>query len=117
MRLYIDKPEGVDLGDCEYVSREASAALDVADLFSGSYRLEISSPGLDRPLAKPEHFRRFAGNRVRIQLRLPIDGKRRFVGRLLGLEDGSVLMEVDGRTCSLPLEQVEKARIVPEYGD
>jgi ribosome maturation factor RimP len=68
LRLYIDAPQGIGLDDCERVSREVSAALDVADPISGSYRLEVSSPGLDRPLAKPEHFRRFAGRQAKLQL-------------------------------------------------
>jgi ribosome maturation factor RimP len=116
LRLYIDAPQGIGLDDCERVSREASAALDVADPIAGQYRLEVSSPGLDRPLVKPEHFRRFAGSQARVQLRLPLEGRRRFVGRLVGVEQDEVVMDVDGSRYRLPLEQVEKARLVPEYG-
>jgi ribosome maturation factor RimP len=115
LRLYIDAPQGIGLDDCERVSREVSAALDVADPISGSYRLEVSSPGLDRPLAKPEHFRQFAGRQVKLQLGAPINGRRRFAGRLLGLEEDEVVIEVDGSPWRLPLQQVEKARLVPEH--
>ncbi|HXG27281.1 MAG TPA: ribosome maturation factor RimP [Nevskiales bacterium] len=115
LRLYIDAPQGIGLDDCERVSREVSAALDVADPISGSYRLEVSSPGLDRPLAKPEHFRRFAGRQAKLQLRAPLNGRRRFAGRLLGLEQDEVVIEVDGSPWRLPLQQVEKARLVPEH--
>lgn len=122
LRIYIDAPQGVDkgsdagigLGDCERVSREVSATLDVADLINDSYRLEVSSPGLDRPLVKPEHFQRFAGKAARIQMRAAIDGRRRFAGQLLGIEQDTVVMEVDGASFRLPLAQIEKARLVPE---
>lgn len=119
LRIYIDVPQAVESGigleDCERVSREVSATLDVADVISSSYRLEVSSPGLDRPLVKPEHFRRFAGKAARIQTRVAIDGRRRFAGQLLGIEDGTVVMEVDGASFRLPLGQIEKARLVPEF--
>jgi ribosome maturation factor RimP len=115
IRLYIDKPDGVDLGDCERVSREVSAALDVADPIASSYRLEVSSPGLDRPLAKPEHYRRFAGSRAKVQLIAPVDGRRRFAGLLKGLDGEDVLLEVDGELFRLPLGQVERAKLVPDF--
>ncbi len=115
LRLYIDSPDGIGLEDCEKVSREVSATLDVADPISGNYRLEVSSPGLDRPLVKPEHFLRYAGRQAKIQMRAPINGRRRFAGQLQGLEANAVLIEVDGSSYRLPLEQVEKARLVPEF--
>ncbi len=115
LRLYIDGPQGIGLEDCERVSREVSATMDVADPISSSYRLEVSSPGLDRPLAKPEHFQRFVGRQAKVQMRVPLDGRRRFAGRLLGLEQNEIVIEVDGSSFRLPLEQVEKARLVPEY--
>lgn len=124
LRLYIDSAgdstagnlaTGIGLEDCERVSREVSAALDVADPISGSYRLEVSSPGLDRPLAKPEHFRRYSGQQARVQTRLPVSGRRRFAGRLLGLEQDEVVIEVDGISYRLPLAQIEKARLQPVF--
>jgi ribosome maturation factor RimP len=115
LRLYIDKENGIDLGDCERVSREVSAALDVADPIQSSYRLEVSSPGMDRPLAKPEHYRRFAGRMAKLQTQLPVDGRRRFSGQLKGLDQDDVLMDVDGRLFRLPLAQIERARLVPEF--
>jgi ribosome maturation factor RimP len=115
LRLYIDAPQGIGLADCERVSREVSASLDVADPISGNYRLEVSSPGLDRPLAKPEHYRRFIGRQAKVQMRIPVDGRRRFAGRLLGLEQDEIVIEIDGSHYRLPLEQVDKARLVPEF--
>ncbi len=115
LRLYIDSPDGIGLEDCERVSREVSAAMDVADPISSSYRLEVSSPGLDRPLAKPEHFRRYAGCQAKVQMRVPVNGRRRFAGKLAGLEQDEILIEVDGSSYRLPLGQVEKARLVPDY--
>jgi ribosome maturation factor RimP len=117
LRLYIDGPAGIGLEDCARVSREVSATLDVADPISGNYRLEVSSPGLDRPLVKPEHFRQYIGRRAKIQMRVPVNGRRRFAGQLLGLEADEVVIEVDGSSYRLPLEQVEKARLVPEFDD
>src|SRR5690349_16374703 len=114
LRLYIDRIGGIGLEDCEIVSREVSAALDVADPVTGSYRLEVSSPGDDRPLVKPAHFERFAGERVRIQMQRPIDGRRRFVGRLQGMESGNIVVDVDGQVFRLPMEQIERARLAPE---
>jgi ribosome maturation factor RimP len=114
VRLYIDRVGGIGLADCEIVSREVSAALDVADPIQGSYRLEVSSPGSDRPLVKPEHFERFSGSRVRVQMQRSIDGRRRFVGRLQGMESGNIVVDVDGQAFRLPMDQIERARLAPE---
>lgn len=121
LRLYIDVPEGgesvgIVIEDCERVSREVGAALDVADPLSGGYRLEVSSPGLDRPLVKPAHFRRFLGQGARVTLYAPIEGRRRFNGVLRDLDDESVRLEYDdGRTVALPYTAIAKARLVPEF--
>ena len=115
LRLYIDQAQGVTLDDCEKVSRQVGAVLDVADPIPGHYTLEVSSPGLDRPLRKPADFEARAGQRARIELTLPLDGRRRFAGTLRGLENDAVLIEVDGALFRLPLAQIAKARLVPEF--
>jgi ribosome maturation factor RimP len=115
LRLYIDQPQGVTLDDCEKVSRQVSAVLDVADPIPGAYTLEVSSPGLDRPLHKPEDFAGRTGQRARIELTLPLNGRRRFSGLLRGLENGEVLLEVEGTLFHLPVAQIGKARLAPEF--
>ena len=115
LRLYIDQAQGVTLDDCEKVSRQVGAVLDVADPIPGHYTLEVSSPGLDRPLRKPADFTARVGQRARIELTLPLDGRRRFAGTLHGLENDAVLIEVDGALFRLPLGQIAKARLVPEF--
>ena len=113
LRIFIDKPEGVVLEDCEAVSRQVSAMLDVEDPLPGRYALEVSSPGLDRRLSKPAHFQRYLGEDVKIKLRLPLDGRRNFRGALRAASEGSVEIEVDGKIHSLPIETIELARLVP----
>jgi len=114
VRLYIDREGGVSVEDCQRVSRQVSGLLDVEDPFPGPYTLEVSSPGLDRPLFKEEHFRRFAGHEVRVRTDVPLDGRRKFRGRLRGVRAGAVLLEVDGVEVALPMERIEQARLVPE---
>jgi ribosome maturation factor RimP len=113
VRVYIDTPRGVGLEDCERVSHAVSSVLDVEDPVPGHYRLEVSSPGLDRVLRTPEHFARFVGNRVKVQLALPIDGRRRFTGALVEAGDEGVTLEVDGSKVLLAYQQIQKARLVP----
>lgn len=113
LRLYIDQPAGVTLDDCERVSNQVSAVLDVEDPIPGAYALEISSPGLDRPLRTAAHFAAAVGSQVRIELHLPRDGRKRFTGALLAAADGNLLVEVDGTPYTLALNDVGKARIVP----
>lgn len=114
LRLYIDRPEGVTLEDCERVSHQVSGVLDVEDPIDGEYSLEVSSPGADRPLFQEEHFRRFAGHAVRVRLALPVDGRRNVSGTLKGVADGNVLVEHEGAEWRLPLEQIAQARLVPD---
>ena len=115
LRIYIDRDGGVTVDDCEIVSRQVSAVLDVEDPIPGTYTLEVSSPGLDRPLRKEADFVRFAGERAKVELTLPRDGRRRFTGTLKGCEAGQVLIEVDGEEHRLPLADIGKARLVPEF--
>jgi ribosome maturation factor RimP len=105
----------VTVEDCERVSREVEAALDVEDPIPGSYHLEVSSPGLDRPLVKAAHFRRFLGHQARVTLEAPIDGRRRFRGEIAGADDETVVLNVEGEPVQLPLEDIRKARLVPEF--
>jgi len=113
IRVFIDKPEGIDLDDCEKVSLAVSALLDVEDPVPGNYNLEVSSPGLDRKLTKVEHFQRFAGETVKVQMRFPIEGRRRFRGTLVSSDDENIVVEVDGESLSLPLKTIDTARLVP----
>ncbi|HSC48049.1 MAG TPA: ribosome maturation factor RimP [Gammaproteobacteria bacterium] len=115
LRLYIDKAAGVTVDDCEQVSRQVSAVLDVEDPLPGAYTLEVSSPGLDRPLRKQADYARFAGRQAKLELALPRAGRRRYTGTLKGLESDAVLIEVDGEMQRLPLAEIAKARLVPEY--
>ena len=114
IRVFIDKPEGIDLDDCEKVSLAVSALLDVEDPVPGNYNLEVSSPGLDRKLTKIEHFQRFAGETVKVQMRFPVEGRRRFRGTLVSSDDENIVVEVDGESHSLPLKTIDTARLVPE---
>jgi len=114
IRVFIDKPEGIDLDDCEKVSLAVSALLDVEDPVPGNYNLEVSSPGLDRKLTKVEHFQRFEGEVVKVQMRFPIEGRRRFRGTLVSSDDEKIVVEVDGESHSLPLKTIDTARLAPE---
>jgi ribosome maturation factor RimP len=113
LRLYIDKEGGVDIDDCEAVSRQVSAILDVEDPIPGNYSLEVSSPGLDRTLTKPAHFQRFMGEDIRVRLRFPVDGRRNFRGALKSADDENIEVEVDGEARRLPISTIESARLVP----
>ncbi len=111
LRLFIDKEKGVNIDDCAAVSREISAYLEVEDLIDHAYHLEVSSPGLERPLRKREDFTRFAERLARIKLREPINGQRVLIGTLLGLEGETVLLEMDKETVRIDLENIAKARL------
>lgn len=113
VRLFIDKPGGVGLADCETVSRQISALLDVEDPVPGRYVLEVSSPGLDRRLTKIEHFQRFMGEDVRVKLRFPVAGRRNFRGALRAADEESIEVEVDGESHRLPIATIASARLVP----
>ena len=117
LRLYIDRNGGVSLDDCTSVSRAVSAALDVEDPIQGAYDLEVSSPGLDRPLRTPEHFENYAGEKVRVKAYGPIaelESRKTFVGMLRGFEDGRALVEVDGKLFPIPLEQIATTSPLPK---
>jgi ribosome maturation factor RimP len=119
LRVYIDRPEGITLDDCERVSRQVSAVLDVEDPIRGAYTLEVSSPGFDRPLFTPAHFERFAGERVKVKLDVPVEGRRSVTGTLRGVVDGCVVVledGVDGVERRLPLDAIGRAHLAPEPG-
>jgi ribosome maturation factor RimP len=116
LRVYIDKPEGVTHADCERVSNQLGVLLDVEDLVPGpSYILEVSSPGLDRKLLKPADFERFAGRKAKIWLEQPVENSRYWEGRLAGLVEDHVRLEVGQRTLAFPLALVRKAQLVVEF--
>lgn len=119
VRLYIDKPAdetGIGLEDCETVSRQVSALLDVEDPIPGDYNLEVSSPGLNRRLVKPEHFERFAGSRVKVKLKRLVEGRRHFSkAKLVGFEDANVLLREGKEQFAVPLKDIDTARVVPDY--
>ena len=113
VRIFIDKPGGIDLDDCKKVSLTVSALLDVDDPLPGQYQLEVSSPGLDRKLTKSAHFQRFNGEIVKVQMRLPIQGRKRFRGTLVASDDENIVVEVDGESHTLPMATIDTARLVP----
>lgn len=115
LRVYIDQEEGITLDDCAAVSHQLSGVLDVEDPIREHYRLEVSSPGLDRPLFTPAQFERFAGHEVRIRLARLIDRRRKLSGVLRGLRGDAVLVEVEGAELAIPLADIESARLVPEF--
>ncbi|HEY4186134.1 MAG TPA: ribosome maturation factor RimP [Polyangia bacterium] len=113
--LEADAMQTVSHSDCERVSRDVSAALDVADMIPHTYELEVSSPGLDRPLRRLVDFARFSGREARIRMTVGVEGRRNFSGQLAGTEPGLVKIECDGRTYHLPIEDIAKANLVPDW--
>jgi ribosome maturation factor RimP len=119
LRVFIDAPMrdsglGVTVEDCANVSHAVSQVLETQDPIKGHYTLEVSSPGFDRILRTRAHFQRFLGERIFAELKLPIDGRRRYVGQLKSIEGDAIVMEVDGKAHRLPLERIQKARLRPE---
>ncbi|WP_455209032.1 ribosome maturation factor RimP [Kaarinaea lacus] len=114
LRIYIDSGDGITLDDCERVSHQVSGILDVEDVIHGHYSLEVSSPGLDRPLFSMDHFQRFIGKQAKIRLTTPLDGRRKFNGVIRAAGDNLVVLEVDTQEIELPFSAIEKANLVPE---
>lgn len=114
LRLFIDKPNGINIDDCALVSEHISHLLAVEHDVDYD-RLEVSSPGMDRVLKKEMDFQRFAGNKVQIRLRVPLDGQKKFVGVLRGIDHGNVRVEIDAVEESFLLSNIDKARLVPEF--
>ena len=113
LRVYIDQEQGIDLTDCERVSRQVVGVLDVEDPISGSYRLEISSPGLDRPLFSLEQFERFAGERAHVQLRQKYRERKQVKGKIERVDEDAVVIDADGEEFSIAEKLIEKANILP----
>lgn len=114
LRIYIDSEDGITLDDCERVSHQVSGLLDVEDVMHGHYNLEVSSPGLDRPLFTIDHFQRFKGQQVKVKLSVPIEGQKKFKGTICSISDNNVVLEVDAQEIELPFSAIEKANLVPE---
>jgi ribosome maturation factor RimP len=115
LRIYIDHADGVLVEDCEKVSRQVSGVLDVEDPISNEYTLEVSSPGMDRPLFTLEQFAKHAGELVKIKLRSPYEGRRNFQGSLRGVEEQDVVVLVDDHEYLLPIDLIDKANIIPRF--
>ncbi len=115
LRLYIDSPVGVTLDDCQFVSRQVGALLDIKDPIEQPYTLEVSSPGINRVLRKEKDFKLFAGSPVRLRDPRKVDGRRNFQGILKGMENSKIVLEVDGDRMEISPEDLEKARLdLPE---
>lgn len=125
LRVYIDLPwapgqpadseRSVSFDECERVSRELSAALDVADAITHAYRLEVSSPGIDRPLRRPRDFQRFAGRQIKVRTVDMVDGRRNFSGTIRGAAGDVVEVECDGRPYQIPVSTIARAHLVPDW--
>lgn len=115
VRIYIDKDDGVGLDDCEAVSHQVSGVLDVEDPMPGEYNLEISSPGLDRPLRTGAHFEAAVGQRVKLELAQPREGRWRFSGELKKFADDVLEVDVDGELVNVDRLELKKARLIPEF--
>ena len=115
LRLFIDSPEGITVEDCTAVSREVAGVLDVEDPISSPYQLEVSSPGLDRTLTRPEHFVRFAGEEARVQLLAPVNGRKRYTGVIAGSSDEAVTLTTELGDVVLPYATIERARLIPDF--
>ena len=115
LRIYIDHPDGINVHDCERVSHQVSGVLDVEDVIHGQYTLEVSSPGLDRPLFTREQFQRFIGSEVSLRLSVAHSGRKKFKGILRGIDESNVLIQMEGEEISLPFSAIEKANLVPTF--
>lgn len=114
LRIYIDKEGGVGVQDCQRVSHQLSGVLDVEDVIKEQYQLEVSSPGLDRPLFTLQHFERFAGHKVRLTLVSPINGQRKFKGTIEGVEEGQVIVNIGENELVLALNAIDKANLIAD---
>ncbi|MEE8059867.1 MAG: ribosome maturation factor RimP [Pseudomonadales bacterium] len=115
VRIYIDSPDGIDVDDCAKLSRQVSSVFDVEDPIMGEYTLEVSSPGMERPLFTLEQFSRYIGENIKIRLRIPFEGRRKFSGQMIGVEDGDVVVTVDEHEYLLPFDLIDKAHIVHRF--
>ncbi len=114
LRIYIDAPGGITLDHCERFSKEIDMVLDEKDPIKQSYHLEVSSPGLERPIKKEKDFLRFTGSVIKVKTFAPINKQKNFTGTIKGIEAGVLILEVDGEEVNIPLGQIAKARLVPD---
>ncbi|WP_115720640.1 ribosome maturation factor RimP [Gallaecimonas mangrovi] len=115
LRLYIDGPEGVTVDNCAEVSHQVSSVLDVEDPIQSEYFLEVSSPGLDRPLFVPAHFEKVVGSDIEIKLVVPVAGRRRFKGKLVAIEGDLILLAYEGKEDRFAFSNIDKANLVPQF--
>ena len=118
LRIFIDSEAGITLDDCADVSRLVSDILDgegLSDRIDGKFRLEVSSPGLDRPLAKPKHFQRFVGSQVKLTTSEPFDGRRKFSGEILEADERGIRISCEAETWTFGYDQIDRARLVPQF--
>ena len=115
LRLFIDHEDGINVDDCAEVSRQVSAILDVEDPISSEYNLEVSSPGLDRPLFELAHFQAVIGETINVRLSMPLNGRRKFKGVLEAIENDTLIVSVDGQDYELVISNVDKANLVPNF--
>jgi ribosome maturation factor RimP len=114
LRIYIDNEQGITVDDCSKVSHQISAMLDVEDPIKGQYTLEISSPGLDRPLFEIAHYRKFAGNRIKLRVQAPVNGRRNFIGVLIRVEGDNIYLLTETEEVMLPFSNIEKAKVIAD---
>ena len=117
LRVFIDHKNGINVDDCASVSRQISSVMDVEDPITQIYNLEVSSPGMDRPIFTLEQYTLLAGNIIDVRLRMAFDGRRKFKGQLIGVEQEDIVLRVDDNEYLLPVELIEKANVVPQFKD
>jgi ribosome maturation factor RimP len=115
LRVYIDSPNGITVEDCATASHQISGILDVEDPISGEYRLEVSSPGVDRPLFRAEHYAQFVGEEVKMRLHAPWMGRRNFQGTIESVDGNTIRLVCDGEPVTIDIAQVERANLVPNW--
>lgn len=115
LRLFIDHEDGINVDQCAEVSRQVSSIMDVEDPISQEYTLEVSSPGMDRPLFELEQFNAYQGHVIQVRLHSPFEGKRKYKGLIKGVEERDVVIEADGYEILLPIEIIDKANVVPQF--
>lgn len=115
LRIYIDHEKGITVENCEAVSRQISAILDVEDIISAHYVLEVSSPGMDRMLFSPTQYRHYCGDNVAVRLNVPVNGQRKFKGKLLSVTEAGIDLEVNGQGVSIPFASIDKANVIPNF--
>ncbi|WP_423064224.1 ribosome maturation factor RimP [Candidiatus Paracoxiella cheracis] len=117
LRVYVDRPEGVTLDDCAKISRQISAILDVEDLISGSYDLEVSSPGIERPLFALNHYQQYIGRGVKLRLRIPREGQRNYKGVIKAVEGEKIILQLDEGSLELDLSEIDKAKLTADFAN